>query len=212
MVAHRSSVRKFTWMHASHGAGRATVAGTCVTVLKAFFEMSDFEPDTDTPQLGTPLSDPGYIEKFADKLFTPRKFAQHFRGMNERLFAPPGSENVGAHDMLRSTVTDPGVTLAGELGKLAANVAIARNMASVHYYTDHFDSMRMRERVAVGILQERMPNYPEPVTMRLTNFDDDKIVICGDGTGGGNVLILENGKPVDGAHWWKRHAPDPEQS
>lgn len=194
-------------MHASYGAGHATVAGACVTVLKAFFEMSDFDLDTSNPQLGTPLADPDYIAANQQKLFEPRRFSRHFKGMNGRLFVPPADAAAKAHEMLVDTVPDPGVTLEGELDKLAANVAIGRNMAGVHYYADYYDSARMGERIAVGILQEQMATYPEPVTMRLTTFDGDNLVIAGDGKGGGEVHLVVDGRLAPSTEWWRRHVP-----
>ncbi|UIJ70331.1 hypothetical protein [Aurantimonas sp. HBX-1] len=203
-------------MHASYGAGHATVAGACVTVLKAYFEMSGEEFDRDkAPDVGPLLATPDAILRYgAEKLFKAVPFSAKF-DLNGKLFVPPRSNEADAHSMLADTDTDPGVTLEGELDKLAANIAIGRNMAGVHFYNDYFDSLRLGERVAVGILQEQMATYREPVTMRLTSFDNDWLIISGDGKGrvavdivdpeSKNRLVVE----ADVEEWWTRHVPPP---
>ncbi|MCB0133337.1 MAG: hypothetical protein KDD78_20880, partial [Caldilineaceae bacterium] len=104
-------------------------------------------------------------------------------------------------------------TVEGELNKLAANISIGRNMAGVHFYTDYYDSLRMGERLAVGLLQEQMTTYRDPVTMRFRSFDNDCVLISGDGQGGTSVQVKvkvdgsttwENAYAEDG--WWNKHA------
>jgi hypothetical protein len=80
-------------------------------------------------------------------------------------------------------------------------------MAGVHFYTDYYDSLRLGERVAVGILQEQMATYPDKVTMRLTSFDGERLIIAGDGQAGGAVHLLDNGQLRSADAWWKRHVP-----
>lgn len=117
-------------MHPAYGAGHATVAAACVTILKAFF-------------------DHGYI--------VSRKFG----GVWEP--SPDGSALV--------KVGDEPLTLEGELNKLAANIAIGRNWAGVHYFTDYFESFRLGEQVALGILEEQKLTYGENFTMTVPLFD-----------------------------------------
>ncbi|MDC7786093.1 hypothetical protein PQJ75_18030 [Rhodoplanes sp. TEM] len=159
-------------MHASYGAGHATVAGGCVTILKAFFEMYD--------DMGSPLMWPFPVYEPIDD----------------------GSRLEKAH-------CAP-LTLQGELNKLAANIAIGRNMAGVHYYTDYYESLRMGERVAVGILEEQMLTYGEPVTMRFDSFDGDRIVIRSpQAAGRDRPLVTINGRPEAYSGWWTRHTIEP---
>ncbi|MEM6941610.1 MAG: bromoperoxidase [Pseudomonadota bacterium] len=136
-------------MHPAYAAGHATVAGGCVTMLKAFFRTLD---DQHAP---LPWSVTGL----------PIVEAQLVGGSNESALC----HVEGARAQ--------GMTLEGELNKLAANISIARNMAGVHYYSDYYDSLRMGERVAVGILLEQMQSYDEPVSMTFRSFDGDKITI-----------------------------------
>jgi len=145
-------------MHPAYGAGHATVAGACITVLKAFYRTVD-------PVHGwqrTPLE-----------------------------MVPPFKDTRG-------------LTVEGELNKLAANISIGRNMAGVHYYSDYYESLRLGERVAVGILHEQMTNYVEPVSMYLHSFDGDRITISTeyDGTGAQTVNLIAT---ADTAAWWLRH-------
>ncbi|WP_089725256.1 vanadium-dependent haloperoxidase [Candidatus Thiosymbion oneisti] len=124
-------------MHPSYGAGHATVAGACVTILKAFFEMYDDDgKECKFPCAYKPSDDGMSLEKVPDEL-----------------------------------------TVQGELNKLAANISIGRNMAGVHYYSDYYDSLRMGERIAVGILQEQIITYGEKVSMTFETFDGEVVVL-----------------------------------
>ncbi|MCB1390574.1 MAG: hypothetical protein KDK12_15750 [Rhodobacteraceae bacterium] len=87
-------------MHPSYGAGHATVAGACVTVLKAFFQTVDPRAGwTLAPLAGIAAGKPGDYGHFKSKKYAGR-------------------------------------SVEGELNKLAANIAIGRDMAGVHYYSD----------------------------------------------------------------------------
>ena len=66
---------------------------------------------------------------------------------------------------------DKPLTVEGELNKLAANIAIGRNWAGVHYYTDYIESMRMGEQIAIGLLEEQKLTFPENFTMTVPIFD-----------------------------------------
>ncbi|MEO0569926.1 MAG: bromoperoxidase [Pseudomonadota bacterium] len=138
-------------MHPAYAAGHATVAGGCVTMLKAFFKT--LKDDNETPEdwaiTGLPV-----VEAKPDAENSETSALHHVTG--DRLH---------------------GMTLEGELNKLAANISIARNMAGVHYYSDYYDSLRMGERVAVGILVEQMSSYDEPVRLVFRSFDGEVITV-----------------------------------
>ena len=127
-------------MHPAYGAGHATVAGGCVTVLKAFFEM--FDADGEKPlRLSDTLADDHYFEVAAD-----------------------GSKLVNR--------TGETLTIQGELDKLAANISIGRNMAGVHYFSDYYDSVRMGEEIAIGMLEEQALCYPtDSFVLSVPTFD-----------------------------------------
>jgi hypothetical protein len=69
------------------------------------------------------------------------------------------------------------LTLGGELNKLAANIAIGRNMAGVHYRSDYTRSLLLGEKVAVGILMDQRKNYNEKFSMKFRGFDGNEIKI-----------------------------------
>ncbi len=118
--------------HPSYGAGHATVAGACITVLKAFFDESAI------------ITNP--VEPSADGL---------------ELVPYTGEQ----------------LTVGGELNKLAANIAIARNGAGVHWRSDYTESLKVGEAVALTILEKQSHDYNEDWSMSFTGFDGRKIAI-----------------------------------
>jgi hypothetical protein len=70
------------------------------------------------------------------------------------------------------------LTVAGELDKLAANVAHGRNIAGVHWRTDAYWSMRLGEQVALSVLRDQRATYNEDFDgFFLTTFDGEQIVV-----------------------------------
>ena len=138
-------------MHPAYGAGHATVAGACVTVLKAFFDT------------GTVLG------KNADNKSCNCDKDGFYRDISEASqYTPPEK---GCAKLDREEISCP-LTLEGELNKLAANISIGRNMAGVHYYSDYYDSLRMGEEIAIGMLEEQATCYPtDPFILSVPTFD-----------------------------------------
>ena len=139
-------------MHPSYAAGHATVAGACVTVLKAFFDTSTAFVD----------SAEGGVFKYAE----------------------PSDQGIaylsksGGKSLAKENISGCPLTLEGELNKLAANISIGRNMAGVHYFSDYYDSLRMGEEIAIGMLEEQALCYPtDPFVMSLQTFDGKTIRI-----------------------------------
>lgn len=189
-------------MHASYGAGHATVAGGCVTMVKAFFEMfEDCDSHVERPLCfdGEPL------------IFTPDEDGSELvnHRFNAKCELVPEKDFKKLSDKDRKAAENAcckALTIQGELDKLAANISIGRNMAGVHYYSDYYDSLRMGERVAVGILLEQAPCYNEPVETTFTSFDGDHITISGQGDSAGMLTIRDrHGSPVSPRDWWLRH-------
>jgi hypothetical protein len=116
--------------HPSYGAGHATVAGACVTILKAWFDEDDLIKNPKKP------TDDGSMLIDAD---------------------------------------GPRLNVGGELNKVAANVAIGRNWAGVHYRSDYIESVLLGEKIAIGILQEQALSYNEKFACTFTKFDGKKI-------------------------------------
>jgi membrane-associated phospholipid phosphatase len=122
-------------LHPAYGSGHATVAGACVTVLKAWFDESWVLPDPVVPNTdGTALVP--YTGPDADQL-----------------------------------------TLGGELDKVAANIAIGRNMAGVHWRTDYSEAIRLGEAVAIGVLRDQIRVGHEAASFGLTRFDGNRMTI-----------------------------------
>ena len=125
--------------HPSYGAGHATVAGACVTILKALF------PEEMTlTQLG----------------ITPMQ---------------PNSDGTA---LVPYAGTDADqMTIGGELNKLAGNISLARNFAGVHWRSDHIESLKLGEQVALWFLTDYVQTYQEYVNFRLTRFDGTQVTI-----------------------------------
>ena len=164
-------------MHPAYGAGHATVAGGCVTMLKAFFDM--FE-DCDS--------------------FKERELCD--KDGKPIVYVP----NTDGSSLIKDPKFKGKLTIQGELDKLAANISIGRNMAGVHYYSDYYDSLRMGERIAVGILMEQAPTYGDGMETTFKSFDGDYITLYGEAGSCPSLSILDHhGKPVAPRDWWLRH-------
>lgn len=127
--------------HASYGSGHATVAGACVTILKAFFD-SGWE---------LPLGRKG------------KKFIA---------YVPEADGSV-----LKKILLDHPLTVEGELNKVASNIAVGRHWAGVHYFSDGYESLRLGEKVALGILEEQKLTYGENFSMTVPLFDGTTVRI-----------------------------------
>jgi hypothetical protein len=128
-------------IHPSYGAGHATLAGACVTILKAWFDES-----TKIVNLTTP------VEASADGTMR-----------------------------LPYTETDANqMTVGSELNKLASNIAIARNIAGVHWRSDYTESIYLGEQIAINLLRDYGFTYNENFTgFNLTNFYNNPQVVGG---------------------------------
>jgi hypothetical protein len=122
-------------MHPAYGAGHATVAGACVTVLKAWFDESWVLPNPVVPDAS-----------------------------GTRLVPYPGPDA----DRL---------TVGGELDKVAANIAIGRNMGGVHWRSDYAESIRLGEAVAIGVLRDHLQIGHEDASFGLTRFDGQRMTL-----------------------------------
>ena len=126
--------------HPAYGAGHATVAGACVTILKAWFDET------------TRLVDIG---------LTPVR---------------PSDDGLSLVPYLGSDAGD--LTVGGELNKIAANVALGRNTAGVHWRSDANESLKLGEQIAIGILREQRACYNEVFDgFSLTKFDGTTVTV-----------------------------------
>jgi hypothetical protein len=135
--------------HPAYGAGHATVAGACTTILKAWFDESDvFDPDV------FPLTQPDLRAK-----------------------RQPVVADAACTGLVNAPAATPELTVGGELNKLAANISLGRNAAGVHWRTDYEESIKLGEQIAIGILQEQKLTYNEDFSLSLTTFDGRAITI-----------------------------------
>ena len=135
--------------HPSYGAGHATVAGACVTVLKAFFKEDELIKKPVIPKTISPIE----VRNSHNEVV--------FRKTTELAdYTEPDSKELRVGE---------------ELDKLAANIAIGRNWAGVHYRSDYAESILLGEQIALGILQEQADTYNEEFACTLTRFSGQRI-------------------------------------
>jgi hypothetical protein len=93
-------------------------------------------------------------------------------------FVIPGPVEASADGLVLVPYTGPALTVGGELNKLAANVAIGRDTAGVHWRTDGIEGMNLGEAVAIGIIQDYSTTYNEAFQgFSLTKFDGTTVTI-----------------------------------
>ncbi|MEM6758967.1 MAG: vanadium-dependent haloperoxidase [Pseudomonadota bacterium] len=137
-------------MHPTYGAGHATVAGACTTIVKAFFDTGTVLGQRSTDGCGD--GDIGF-----------------YHGVSPRCF-----EAIDEGASLDCSTPKCPLTLEGELNKLAANISIGRNMAGVHYFSDYYDSLRMGEEIAIGMLEEQALCYAtDDFVLSVPTFDGE---------------------------------------
>lgn len=143
--------------HPAYGAGHATVAGACVTVLKAWFKE-----DVTINSLLAGARHP--ITGAAVQIVQPGVA----RG--------GASDGTGGFELPGYGGTDAGaITVLGELNKIASNVAMGRSMGGVHWRSDNTRSLRLGEKVAATILMKAVAEGHEfPASLSWTTFDDQK--------------------------------------
>ena len=70
------------------------------------------------------------------------------------------------------------LTIGGEMDKIAANIAIGRNHAGVHWRSDYADSLLLGEGVAISILRDQKATYSESFNgYTFTKFDGSRITV-----------------------------------
>ncbi|MEM9897547.1 MAG: vanadium-dependent haloperoxidase, partial [Bacteroidota bacterium] len=137
-------------MHPAYGAGHATVAGACVTILKAFF-------DAKHPFAANGMdANQAYVTTYDED---EKDYVLKLVPVFDQYCKP-------AH-----------LTVEGELNKLAANISIGRDWAGVHYFTDYYESILMGEQIAIGILEEQKLMFGENFSITLPMFNGNTIRI-----------------------------------
>ena len=148
--------------HPAYGAGHATVAGACVTVLKAWFD--------EDAKLGEVILDAQRNSKEPSAI---------------KYLLKPGQQDLKDLEVFSDPVEysdcDPvamNMTVGGELNKIASNVAMGRSMGGVHWRSDNTRSLRLGEKIAIEILRKRTMEYAErPVSFTFHAFDQHTVQI-----------------------------------
>lgn len=141
--------------HPAYGAGHATVAGCCVTVLKAYFEML------------APCDMKEGREPKPKSIKTLANFPTFETGVTFDDKEPNGYT-------ARVNPVSPGaMTIEGELNKLASNVAMGRSMGGVHWRTDNTRSLILGEALAAQILADITSDLSEKPKFTFRTFARD---------------------------------------
>lgn len=163
-------------VHPAYGAGHATVAGACVTVLKAWFKedtlFADLIQGKQHPITGHPIRvvQPG--DQYDSTL----------------------DDGSGGKELVSAT-NAAGMTIEGELNKLASNVAMGRSMGGVHWRTDNTRSLRLGQQVATFILQKLVAEDAErPLSLSFRSFNGHQVKI--EQTSPGTSRLTMDGHPV----------------
>lgn len=153
--------------HPAYGAGHATVAGICVTILKAYFQTIDSK--------GIPVP----------FVFDPKRKPSEPNGLTERtepygsgvpiptyvpgLDTSPLDGDEGVLTPLPKSVANM-LTIEGELNKLAMNVAMGRSIGGVHWRTDNTRSLALGEALAARVLADITTDANERPVFEFRSF------------------------------------------
>lgn len=162
--------------HPAYGAGHATVAGACVTVLKAWFDEDARLRDiyaAANARAGAERMGPKDPPDSPD----PNPPGAAAAGLPPDRHRPGGVRPAHALPPAASSDAER-ITVGGELNKLASNVAMGRSMGGVHWRSDNTRSLRLGEEVAIEILRKRSAEYAErPLSFRFRSFDGKPVQI-----------------------------------
>lgn len=167
-------------MHPAYGAGHATVAGACVTILKAFFDAGTQLVENVDGQGGRPICyEPNADGSAIVSLLESKPYGSKTKsGYVETLGARRADQSAKREiPVLKKVDAFAPLTVEGELNKLASNISIGRDWAGVHYFTDYIESLRMGEEIAIGLLEEQKLTYRENFSMTIPLFDGGSVRI-----------------------------------
>jgi len=93
-------------------------------------------------------------------------------------FVIPAPVVAGADGLSVTPYAGPDLTVGGELNKLAANVALGRDTAGVHWRSDGIEGLNLGEAVAIGVLEDLRGTYTEEFGgFSLTKFDGTTVTV-----------------------------------
>lgn len=142
--------------HPAYGAGHATVAGACVTILKAYFKTFDCD-------------DKGNVVPL--RFDTLRERAEPYGKKSQIRAWVTGVDADGEGLCIELPESErQHLTIEGELNKLASNVAMGRTMGGVHWRTDNTRSLVLGEAMAAQILADITTDVNEFPTFEFRTF------------------------------------------
>lgn len=153
--------------HPAYGAGHATVAGACVTVLKAWFLT--FTTDADGKD--RPV-DFGTLTERADPFGAGAPIKPYCAKRDFSVGADDSCNGVSrVHNREEYTASDKNkLTIEGELNKLAQNVAMGRSMGGVHWRVDNTRSLVLGEALAAEMLADITTDANEKPSFTFRSF------------------------------------------
>ena len=166
--------------HPSYGAGHATVAGACVTVLKAFFQTLKMvnNQEVPVPFIYDATNNREGLRERADPFGSGNPISTYITGIGQ----DAAGHDIGVRTPLPKSVADQ-LTIEGELNKLAMNVAMGRSIGGVHWRTDNTRSLMLGEALAARILADittdsnEKPHFEFRSFGRLPNGNPKKVIV-----------------------------------
>jgi hypothetical protein len=93
-------------------------------------------------------------------------------------FVIPNPVEASADGQALMPYTGGELTVGGELDKLAANVALGRDTAGVHWRSDGMEGLNLGEAVALGVLRDFRATFAEEFAgFSLTRFDGRRVTV-----------------------------------
>ncbi|QKF94637.1 haloperoxidase PAP2-like protein [Fadolivirus algeromassiliense] len=120
--------------HPTYTSGHATIAGAACTILKIFYDC--------------------------DKAWASLPGVQ--TGVLSSLIPGPVEPAAGGATLVAYTGADAGgMSIWGEINKLASNISIGRNWAGVHYRQDAIEGMLLGEQIAIKYMEDCLSGMVE---------------------------------------------------
>jgi hypothetical protein len=125
-------------VHPSYPSGHATLAGAGATILKIFY-------DTEKPWTSLPGVSTGSLTGGLGGVVEADSTGSTLQSYTAQSYGTDGN----------------GLSIWGEINKLASNISIGRNWAGVHYRSDAIQSMLLGEQVAIKYMEDKLASYVE---------------------------------------------------
>ncbi|MCB1626989.1 MAG: hypothetical protein KDI48_04605 [Xanthomonadales bacterium] len=165
--------------HPSYGAGHATVAGACVTVLKAWFQLLETRKECLCGDEDKPKDHAECRCCKGQAVYRPIPFSRLLEaelpyGVKPQIrsWLTGSSDGVWQRFPLGRFEASE-LTIEGELNKLAQNVAMGRSMGGVHWRTDNTRSLVLGEAIAARVLCDITQDAVERPVFRFRTFARD---------------------------------------